>query len=201
MVRFVRLLIALLTAIACDTGYCSAQSPEDLVKFAAERNRTAINSIQTVRCRYSSAITKLYQPNEIYNPAEEERGHYWRTREIIRVADETQRGQSVETLVRGGRIWTLNARFDNGRDWHLSTGKFQLLPRGDIWHKGLFSHWGGGGTMQMFLFADMLKHPHSILAADRVRENERDLIRVRIVVLECISELWLDTAANNLNRK
>jgi hypothetical protein len=83
----------------------------------------------------------------------------------------------------------------------LSVNKFYCLDRGDVWKYVLFTHWGGGTAFRTFTFAEMLEKPHRIHSVERVTDNGRGLIYVRLTALEGDHEFWFDPAVNHLVRK
>lgn len=179
--------------------------PEELAKQMADGNRAAVAAVRSLSCGFSHEVVSESQPGQAGSKwLHLVSGQYWRSPDRIRLRTHHPTPQDFvrDRLIRDGKCWVLNSYTKTSGGTHalLSVEPDLFTPDGDVWEYALFHHWGGL-AVRKFGYADLLAKASRVHAADRVNENGRELIHVRLAAHGDEYEFWFDPAMNYLIRK
>jgi hypothetical protein len=194
----------LLGCVVCSRSVLGADSPEQLLATVRDGNRAAIQSIQTMECRYERvpwAGTSAEQAKKHFWLFP---GRFWRSGDTYRLFESHDELDQIdrEYVVRNGLILVHRKGRPNFQPCiFLSTLAPVNGTGGEMWQYLLFSHWGWVPPpgVSFYTLEEILQHRHVLHGAERLPSGQ---IRVELshdgVKRQ---EFWFDPKVNYLVRK
>lgn len=180
------LSLAILWSAAYSGG--PAESPDDLIRSVRVSNRSAVEAVTSLSCRYTKTSTRADGQTRQIPP-----GEYSRSAGMVRIRSRSGQRWS-DTLVRDGRMVSMSNSPDPKHPEHVvgSVRPYGGQPLGhcDPLYDGLFTLLGDIDKPPCNMtFDDYLRRPYKVLHAERVTDGGREHVVIR---LEFVPDSWTE---------